>query len=137
MLYYALGLVEHEKKLKPDQVAKENFDLMLNTLSQGAVVYPTNPLHIAQALALWHGGDQDIAILQRVKNADRTSGVFLDQLGLQAGVKVDLYAGPGKQFPKLNRQVEVIGGVPVVLQLKDWDLVQSRDAIGWVQSVSN
>jgi hypothetical protein len=134
MLYYALGLVEHEKKLKPAQVAKENYESMLNTLGQGAVVYPTNPLHIAQALAFRYGNDQDIAILQRVKNADRTSEVFLDQLGLQAGTKVDLYAGPGKQFPKLNRQVEVAGGVPVVLQLKDWDLIQSHDAVGWVQS---
>jgi hypothetical protein len=131
MLYYAMGIVEREKQLSPD-LGKARFSALLNALRKSADGYPTNYLHIAQALAIVDGGDQRQAILEKIKKAEwYAPAVFFDDTS-NMGRMVDLFAGPGDDW-KLKPQLKLSKNIRLLMHLKDWDLVHGDGQIGWMR----
>lgn len=135
MLHYAVAITQRVKELQPD-LGKKEFKAMLDALRDSTQQYPTNPKHIAQALAYVEVGGSVGSLKELLKKIDASEplqGTFLDQIGLPVGTEVDLFAGPGDQYPPQNKHLEVRPDIRVLLRSDDWYLAQTKGFVGWIE----
>lgn len=132
ILMYAKGIVERERKLTDDQ-GRSSFATMLTALRAAGDGYPFNHLHVAQAVAIVDGETSTEAILKQISIADYYPAATLveDEPSLSAAVYT-LYAGPGKNFPRIKDEFPRQQGGRLLLRQGDWHLLLARERIGWI-----
>lgn len=133
MIAYATAIVEREKKLTNEQ-GRANFAKMLAELKSSSDGYPSNFLHIAQALAFVDGA-QSQPILERIKKSQNyPPAVFLED---KAGNSTaELFAGPG-DFSKIADKFKPDRNVRLLMRFNEWDMVLGNGQVGWMRRQAN
>jgi hypothetical protein len=136
MLHYARGIVEREKKLVVD-LGKSSFQNMLGALAMTGEGYPSNYLHVAQALAVVHGGPSTQDILRQIHSVEPyPPATFLENDTSFRDAQFDLYAGPSDKVA-LSLKLDSKSGVRLLLRQGDWHLVHAPNRIGWIHQAAS
>jgi hypothetical protein len=134
MLLYAKAIVEREAPLTPDR-GGATFKAMLDAIQSTGDAYPSNHLHIAQAVAITFGRDptSTLEILRALPAADNyPPATMMDPSRGFTAPSYALYAGPDRKYPALPAQVSNGEGARLLLRIGDWHLISARGKVGWI-----
>lgn len=135
MLWYAKAIVERET-LKNEDLARNSFRSVLDLMSLTLEPYPSNPLHLAQAVvAVTLSGDA--GLVQQAFQEIRGSETYSSSTPLNypnAPKSIALNSAPGDQFKRTPAKNLVNANeARMLLRKGDWVFVQYRDQLGWIK----
>jgi hypothetical protein len=133
MLWYAKAIVERERIRIDD--GKTSFRQVLDAISNTSEPYPSNPLHLAQAVAIVFAADPATTqlALRDIRSAEGyPPATLLDTQIAQTGPT--LFAGPNTNYKRtIAKILSKDGSARVLLRKNDWLFVQNKDQIGWLK----